>query len=112
MFIRAQLVMMASDICYSSYNMHALYRIVTSYLPQFMAEIVYRSGFTAELSGRTKTAIQADTSGDMVAPPSAANPIKMMGTYEGCAYDNAVCHCFHDLTLIVLVDSNWSSLFQ
>ena len=45
-----------------------------------MAEIVYRSGLTAELRGRTNTAIQADTCGGILAPASAAIPSKMIGT--------------------------------
>ena len=65
-------------------------KTVAPYLPQLMADIVYRSGFTAELSGRTNTAIQADTSGGTCAPPSAANPMRMIGTYKRKISDASV----------------------
>ena len=49
---------------------------------QSIADIVYKRGLTAEFRGRIKTATHADTWGLILAPPRAANPIKMIGTWK------------------------------
>ena len=53
-----------------------------TYLENLIAEIVYKSGLTAEFNGKMNTAIHADTCGGILAPPSAANPIKIIGTWN------------------------------
>ena len=45
-----------------------------------MADMVYKSGLTAEFRGNIKTAIHADTSGGIFDPAKAANPIRIIGT--------------------------------
>ena len=45
-----------------------------------IAEMVYSIGLTAEFKGKKNTAIQADTWGGMVTPPTAEKLTRMIGT--------------------------------
>ena len=58
-----------------------MYFNIEKYLDAIIADIVKRIGLTAEFKGRINTAIQAETSAGTLAPPNAANPINIIGTW-------------------------------